>query len=114
MHLLRSCSASSKQACRQLKLVSRLRTNIAYYKCISEQSRMSEHAESDVAQEQDDDELVNKKSQNLRPRPNKNNRQLCRHVVLAKGISTSNLLNHHLIGSLHCLLFVHHISYHHS
>ena len=47
---------------------------------------MSEHAESDVAQEQDDDELVNKKSQNLRPRPNKNNRQVCRRVVLAKGV----------------------------
>ena len=59
MHLLRACSASSKQACRQLKLV--VVFDIAYYKFIREQSSMSEHAESDVAQEQDDDELVKKK-----------------------------------------------------
>ena len=104
MHLLRACSASNKQACRQLKLV--VVFDIAYYKFIREQSRMSEHAESDVAQEQDDDELVNKKSQNLRPRPNKNNRQLCRRVVLAKGVSTSNLLNHHSIGSLHIVYWL--------
>ena len=59
MHLLRACSASSKQACRQLKLV--VVFDIAYYKFIREQSRMSEHAESDVAQELDDNELVQKK-----------------------------------------------------